>query len=159
MEVLFDPAPMAATIVGVHADKDRVNPGDQVEIKVDLRMFRAPDRTVSFTVAVPKDAAAGKIILTVRGGYSEPRTGDQDKADNAAQFLPGAQAASLTELLADFTGRSANNELILEYMPLSHAEEGDGTPVVIKRECDFIVKGEKQLFLDVQTVDAANGGN
>ena len=154
IEVSLASAPLVATVVRAKADRERVRPGDQVQVEVELRPFRAAPIVVPFTVTVPANAGAGKLILTARGGFM-PSPEDEQGKDQASlsQLLQVKHAASLAEYIALFTDRPRNNDLILEYLPLSQArvEENAMTePIVQIQGCDFVVKGEAQLVLDVE---------
>jgi len=154
LEVGFTPAPLVATVVRARASRERVKPGDQVQVEVELRPFRAAAIVVPFTVTIPANASAGKLILTVRGGYVPTQDDGQNK-DQAgfSQLFETKVPATLAEQVAAFTDRPRNNDLILEYLPFARDQnenDSEAEPIVLIQGCDFVVKGETQLILEVQ---------
>ncbi len=153
-EVSLGSSLLVATVVQAKADKEQVKPGEQVQVEVELRPFRAAPIVMPFTLTVPANAGPGKLILTARGGFV-PAVEDEQGKDQASfsQLLQVKHAASLAEYIALFTDRPRNNDLIFEYLPFSpEREEENATvePIVQIQGCDFVVKGEAQLALDVE---------
>jgi len=70
VDVEQSPQPRAASLVGVHADRTLVHPGDQLGIHLDLLPYRGDRFRHSFEVQLPRDLPAGHYSLLVGDGAS-----------------------------------------------------------------------------------------
>jgi SpoIVB peptidase S55 len=59
-----------AEVVGAHASRSRLEPGDRLEILVDLRDFRGGPSRRRLEVAIPDDLPSGRYTLLVGDGSS-----------------------------------------------------------------------------------------
>ncbi|MGE5599759.1 MAG: hypothetical protein ACM3XS_10300, partial [Bacteroidota bacterium] len=152
MEVSLSPAPLVANVVKASAGREKVRAGEEVQVDVELRPFRAATYKVPFTVKIPASAAPGKLILSIRGGYVRNREDQEGKQAGFAQLFMTKQPNSLEEQISSFTDRPRNSDLILEYLPLSSKEDdgSDQEPIVLIQGCDYVVMGETQLILEVE---------
>ncbi|MGE5549631.1 MAG: SpoIVB peptidase S55 domain-containing protein [Bacteroidota bacterium] len=156
LEVSFSPSPLSATVLKARADRGQVRPGERVKVDVELRPFRGAPYTVPFTVTVPENAAAGKLMLSIRGGLSRNREEQEGKQASFADLFT-KKPGSLEEHISAFVDRPHNNDLILEYLPFTRDEgdeDMDREPIVLIQGCDFVVMGETQVTLDVQAASA-----
>lgn len=62
--------PRAATLVGAHAQRTVVRPGDRVGINLDLAAYRGERFRRSFALDLPEDLPAGRYSLMIGDGYS-----------------------------------------------------------------------------------------
>ncbi|HET9228487.1 MAG TPA: SpoIVB peptidase S55 domain-containing protein [Thermoanaerobaculia bacterium] len=91
--------PRAATLVGAHAQRTVVRPGDRVGINLDLAAYRGERFRRSFSLDLPEDLPAGRYSLMIGDGYS---------ADAVRLALEPADPVSFTqalELLESFHSR------------------------------------------------------
>jgi len=70
VDVEQSPQPRAASLVGAHADRTLVHPGDQLGIHLDLLPYRGDRFRHSFQVQLPRDLPAGHYSLLVGDGAS-----------------------------------------------------------------------------------------
>ncbi|MFL6292328.1 MAG: SpoIVB peptidase S55 domain-containing protein [Thermoanaerobaculia bacterium] len=70
IDVSQSPLPRAATLVGAHAERTVVRPGDRVGINLDLAAYRGDRFRRSFALDLPEDLPAGRYSLMIGDGYS-----------------------------------------------------------------------------------------
>jgi len=70
IDVTQSPLPRAATLVGAHAQRTVVRPGDRVGINLDLAAYRGERFRRSFALDLPEDLPAGTYALMIGDGYS-----------------------------------------------------------------------------------------
>ncbi|HEY6322549.1 MAG TPA: hypothetical protein VJA16_13425, partial [Thermoanaerobaculia bacterium] len=70
VDVEQSPQPRAASLVGAHADRTLVYPGDQLGIHLDLLAYRGDRFRHSFQVQLPRDLPPGHYSLLVGDGAS-----------------------------------------------------------------------------------------
>ncbi|NLG84831.1 MAG: hypothetical protein GX493_09565 [Firmicutes bacterium] len=155
LEVVYFPAALVARVVKVTADKERVRPGEKIQVEVELRPFRREKMVVPFSVELPADLAPGKLVLTARGGFLPARKEKEEGEEDVSSlpFLGAAPPASLAEAMRAFTARSHNNELILEYLPLPQEldrETSAPEPVSLVQELEYVIQGQTQSILEVE---------
>jgi hypothetical protein len=63
-------APRTADLVGAHAARTRLEPGEVLELYVDLRAYRGAPRRRTLTIPIPADLPAGRYTLFVGDGAS-----------------------------------------------------------------------------------------
>jgi hypothetical protein len=64
------PSVQGASVVGGHAERTRVRPGETVDVRVDLLPFRGEPYRHAFTVQLPPDLPPGRYSLLVGDGRS-----------------------------------------------------------------------------------------
>ena len=105
-----------ARILSARALKTTALPGENIEIEVKLKPYRAEPitRTVSFTV--PKDQAHGSLGLTVRGGgfFSLAALLKKLGAETETPKPNRKPPKSFEEMLKEFSGRDRNNDIVVE---------------------------------------------
>ncbi|MFL6202318.1 MAG: SpoIVB peptidase S55 domain-containing protein [Thermoanaerobaculia bacterium] len=70
IDVSQSPLPRAATLVGAHAERTVVRPGERVGINLDLAAYRGDRFRRSFALDLPEDLPAGRYSLMIGDGYS-----------------------------------------------------------------------------------------
>lgn len=70
IELAQTPTPRTATLVGAHAERTVVRPGDRVRLNVDLTAYRGEPFRRSLELEVPEDLPAGRYSLLVGDGSS-----------------------------------------------------------------------------------------
>src|SRR5215210_368259 len=70
VDVTQSPLPRAATLVGAHAERTVVRPGDRVGINLDLAAYRGERFRRSFYLDLPEDLPAGPYVLMIGDGFS-----------------------------------------------------------------------------------------
>ncbi|HWM94498.1 MAG TPA: SpoIVB peptidase S55 domain-containing protein [Thermoanaerobaculia bacterium] len=70
VDITQSPLPRAATLVGAHAERTVVRPGDRVGINLDLAAYRGQRFRHSFGLDLPEDLPAGRYSLMIGDGYS-----------------------------------------------------------------------------------------
>ncbi|HYN22642.1 MAG TPA: hypothetical protein VE078_16910, partial [Thermoanaerobaculia bacterium] len=90
VEISQSPQPRSATIVGAHAERTVVRPGERVGINLDLAAFRGKRFRHSFSLALPEDLPAGRYSLVIGDGVS---------VDSARLQLEPADPVSLPQAL------------------------------------------------------------
>jgi len=153
LEVVFSPTILAARVIKAVAQRQMVRPGEQLTVEVELQPYRQSVVRIPFSLTIPADARPGKLVLSVHGGFVASQ-GDEKEQGGFLQLFQTEQPANLAEYIALFTDRPRNNDLILEYLPLSseqQQEEAELKPLILVQGCDFVVKGETQIILEVKT--------
>lgn len=120
-----------ATILEAKAKQDSVRPGDKVEIEVKLKPFRGEAFTQNVVFDVPKQQAAGPLMLEVRGGGFIPLTQLLKKQGGELDLAGFVDKKNKNKSLADevrsFLERDCNNDLVVEVMEME-MEEGPNAP-------------------------------
>ncbi|MFP5287231.1 MAG: SpoIVB peptidase S55 domain-containing protein [Thermoanaerobaculia bacterium] len=70
IDISQSPLPRAATLVGAHAQRTVVRPGDRVGINLDLAAYHGERFRRSFALDLPEDLPAGRYSLMIGDGYS-----------------------------------------------------------------------------------------
>jgi hypothetical protein len=70
VDVTQSPLPRAATLVGAHAQRTVVRPGERVGINLDLAAYRGERFRRSFSLDLPEDLPAGRYVLLMGDGFS-----------------------------------------------------------------------------------------
>lgn len=70
VDVTQSPLPRAATLVGAHAERTVVRPGERIGINLDLAAFRGERFRRSFELDLPEDLPAGRYSLLIGDGAS-----------------------------------------------------------------------------------------
>jgi hypothetical protein len=96
----------SARIVHVEAQKERVRPGDEVPIWVDLADFRGSNRRVVMSLKVPEDTPPGSLSVFVGDGSAATAydlgvlPADPQSLDQVLDFLARVRPANTLNLLA-----------------------------------------------------------
>ena len=96
----------SARIVHVEAQKERVRPGDEVPVWVDLADFRGSNRRVVMNLKVPEDTPPGPLSVFVGDGSAATAydlgllPADPQSLDQVLDFLARVRPANTLNLLA-----------------------------------------------------------
>ncbi len=113
-----------ATIESASPSKFNVRPGDNVDVLVTIRPYRAASETRMLRLKIPADAAPGLMTVTVRGGAADhyvvkPPTHisilDANDDEPIRAVVSGPE--TLDALIREYMERERNNEIIAEYYP------------------------------------------
>jgi len=96
--------PRLATLVGAHAERTVVRPGEPVQINLELKGYRGETFRRSATIQVPEDASAGKLFLMV---------GDGASADAARLTLEPSEPVTFAQALSMLRSYHSNRELVV----------------------------------------------
>lgn len=131
----------SARIVHVEAQKERVRPGDNVPIWVDLEDFRGGPRRVVMTAKIPVDAPPGPLTVFVGDGNAATAYDlslyppDPHSLDQVLDFLARVRPPNSLNLLAyrSAPGAVVNGKPLAALPPtraalLRDRGPGDGTP-------------------------------
>lgn len=152
LEVVFSPTVLAARVIRAVAQSQVVRPGEQLTVQVELQPYRQAVVRIPFSLTIPANARPGKLVLSIHGGFVASQN-DEKGQGGFLDLFQTEQPANLAEYIALFTGRPRNNDLILEYLPLSPEPQQDGEeikPLIMVQGCDFVVKGQTQITLEVK---------
>ena len=94
--------PRAATLVGLHAERAQVEPGDVVDLLLDIRPWRGEAERQRLPVRLPPDLPAGRYTLLV---------GDGASADAARLALEPVDPVTLAQALALLRSLASPKEL------------------------------------------------
>ena len=98
-----------AEVVGAHASRSRLEPGERLEILVDLRDFRGGPSRRRLEVAIPDDLPAGRYTLLV---------GDGSSVDAARFAVEPAAPVTFDQALALLRSLASSQELdVLGVLP------------------------------------------
>lgn len=152
--VTFD-APLTATITAVRISKEKVSPGEAVDLVVTVRPFRQASRELIVPIRVPSGVAEGDLEIVVRGGSRPGESSDEESKD-----LPMIEGNSFEEALQNWIKRHHNNDIIVQFAfsgsDGSALKEGSGTPAGSDRRpeptihpAEYVLKGTKSLTVEV----------
>lgn len=96
--------PRAAALVGAHADRTVVRPGERVQLNLDLAPYRGERFRHSVKVDLPEDLPAGRYSLLV---------GDGASADAARLGLEPADPVTLQQALAMLRSFHSRRDLVV----------------------------------------------
>jgi hypothetical protein len=97
-------APRAAAVVGAHADRTMVRPGERVNVSLDLAAFRGERFRRSLTVDLPEDLPAGRYSLLV---------GDGASVDAARVAIEPATPVSMHQALEVLRANHSRREIVV----------------------------------------------
>ena len=101
--------PRAATLVGLHAERAQVEPGDVVDLLLDVRPWRGEAERLRLPVRLPADLPAGRYTLLV---------GDGASVDAARLALEPVEPVTLAQALAlPALARLAEGAAVLGVIP------------------------------------------
>ncbi|NLN17580.1 MAG: hypothetical protein GX182_09760 [Firmicutes bacterium] len=116
-----------AHIIKAIPAKEKVQPGETVDVEIILRPFRQPPKSIRIQLEIPADAQPGMLPVTVRGGGSyyyyplEDPFHELEPIESVVpadgEWSPPTNLESFEKLLHEFVDRETNNELIVEYLP------------------------------------------
>jgi len=173
----MDEAPRLATIESVSAQQERVEPGEVLHLKVNLRPYRGQLVTKIIDYKIPAGTKDGKLELSVRGGAVMNWIQALQRAQRA-EGTPNAKAnesipPNLKSYIEKINTADKNNEIIIDKAPQdkpsAEAETKEGTTSMeealraaknfgallegtnLKQHfpMDFIVEGETQITVRV----------
>lgn len=96
-------APRTAAVVGAHADRTLVRPGDRVRVNLDLAAFRGERFRRSLDVDLPEDLPAGRYSLLV---------GDGASVDAARLALEPATPVTLHQALEKLRANHSRRDIV-----------------------------------------------
>jgi hypothetical protein len=104
VEVSQSIQPRAATLVGAHAERTVVRPGDRVGINLDLAAYRGERFRRSVAIDLPQDLPAGRYSLLI---------GDGASADGARLSLEPADPVNFPQLLELLRSLHSRRDLVV----------------------------------------------
>ncbi|HEX3127013.1 MAG TPA: SpoIVB peptidase S55 domain-containing protein [Thermoanaerobaculia bacterium] len=104
VEVSQSLQPRAATIVGAHAERTVVRPGEKVGINLDLAAYRGERFRRSVSIDLPEDLPAGRYSLLI---------GDGASADGARLTLEPADPVNFPQLLELLKSLHSRRDLVV----------------------------------------------
>jgi SpoIVB peptidase S55 len=104
VEVAQSLQPRAATIVGAHAERTVVRPGEKLGINLDLAAYRGERFRRSVSLDLPEDLPAGRYSLLI---------GDGASADGARLTLEPADPVNFPQLLELLRSLHSRRELVV----------------------------------------------
>jgi hypothetical protein len=102
VEVVPFAAPRTATLVGLHAARSQVEPGERVELFLDLKPYRGAIERRGLEITVPPDLPTGRYTLLV---------GDGASASAARLTLEPRDPVTLAQALATLRDFGSSREL------------------------------------------------
>ncbi|SHI52023.1 SpoIVB peptidase S55 domain-containing protein [Propionispora hippei] len=133
MQVTVNQERQTASIVDAQAKVAAAKPGETVPIQVKLKPYRSEPVSITVNYTVPKEQAAGPLLLEVRGGGMIPLTQLLLKKQGLDVELKNLKAKAKNMTFADsineFTSRDRNNAIVVEVldtgvMPQGMADSG-----------------------------------
>jgi len=104
VEVAQSSEPRAATLVGAHADRTVVRPGERVRINLDLAAYRGERFRCSLSLDLPQDLPAGRYSLVI---------GDGASADAARLTLEPSDPVTFAQALELLRSLHSRRELVV----------------------------------------------
>ncbi len=165
VEANFTEARNTAVITNALPKKKMVNPGDEVEVFVQIRPFRGEAETVKVKLPIPKEALPGKVHVIVRPGISISSFDSEsvnvtEKLELHSDERKGTpisqEAKDWEKLLKDFLNREKNNEIVVEfYPPYEDNLDNDleltdpSLPVQVRVATDYVMEGDFSFELEI----------
>lgn len=104
VELTQSPAPRTATLVGAHAERTAVRPGDTVALNLDFTAWRGDPFRRTVEVELPEDLPSGRYYLFV---------GDGTSADAARLAVERAEPVNLGQALTLLRSLHSRRELVV----------------------------------------------
>jgi hypothetical protein len=104
VDIEQSPQPRAAALVGAHADRTVVHPGERLGVNVDLSAYRGDRFRHSFEIELPADLPVGRYSLLV---------GDGASADAARLALAPIEPTTIAQALALLGSLHSRRDLTL----------------------------------------------
>lgn len=128
MQVTVNQERQTASIVSAQAKATAAKPGETVPIQVKLKPYRSEPVTITVNYTVPKEQAAGPLLLEVRGGGMIPLTQLLLKKQGLDVELKNLKTKAKNMTFADsineFTSRDRNNAIVVEVLDTGVMPEG-----------------------------------
>lgn len=96
--------PRTAALVGAHAERTVVRPGETVRLNLDFKGYQGETFRRAVQVAVPEDLPAGRLVMLV---------GDGESADAARLALEPAEPVTFAQALALLRSFHSKRELVV----------------------------------------------
>ncbi len=154
-----------AVITSANPEANQVNPGQDLEVKIQLRPFRGETETVKMVLPIPKDITPGMVHVVVRPGisissYESDSVSVSEKLElhsEERKSTPISQEAKDWEkVLKDFLNREKNNELVVEFYPpfdegLYENDDANDIPLPVQNRLatDYVMEGEITFDLEI----------
>lgn len=161
----------AARIVGLRLSQDRFEPGDTLQVDVDLMPLLGKKQTVSLNLRIPKYASKGRAMLQIMNERSY-RTQDAKRA-------PGLYEAQKLDDVIRLISQSGRNDILVAELisgeqtitvaghdvgmlpesvltALSHVRESDAVEPVrqmvlshTQKQTDYVLVGSQSVLLNI----------
>jgi len=124
VSVATDTIRRTAAIMEAKAASEAANPGDTVNIHVQLKPFRGEPITRVVPFTIPKETKPGPLMLEVRGGgmISLPNLLLKLQGLDILAKAAKEKQKSLDDLVTEFSDRDRNNDLVVEVMEATPEE-------------------------------------
>jgi hypothetical protein len=139
----------SAVITDARTAQDIVQPGETVDLVVQLRPYRSALAEVTIPVKIPDNAAPGRLDFFISGGtlWTEDAFEEEDILNNSA--------ADFAEAYREWTEKPANMHIIVRYAPdTADSEAIDDSDIILLTETDWFVQGSRMISIEI--VDPAN---
>lgn len=109
-----------ANVERIFVKKNDFEPGELMEVGVELRPFKQPRLTRTFSITIPPDAPDGRVTLQVRGGASpfaatssSPASGPEGGPSAVAGISDLSSADNVKQLVSKYLEREKNTDLVV----------------------------------------------
>jgi len=155
VEAEIEKVQTTARIIKLETETKKVKPGEKVVLEAILHSFRGETFKVPLRLTIPETSEPGKLLLSVHGGAENVLIEEKESGRKKNPSKPEYEhARSLEELIAEYLKKPTNNQLVLEYYPLSSEESGedetDIEPERVIADTSYYILGEAQLVLEIQ---------
>jgi len=155
VDVDIEKVQTTARVIKLETATKKVKPGDTVHIEAVLHSFRGETFKIPLQLTIPETSQSGKLLLAIHGGAEnvlfEEKEGSRKKDPSKFDY---GQIHSWEELVAEYLKKPTNNQLVLEYFPLtseeSEADEAEVEPERVTADTPYYILGEAQLILEVK---------
>ncbi|MCC6442329.1 MAG: hypothetical protein IT210_02615 [Armatimonadetes bacterium] len=143
----------SATIEKIFLDKDKVEPGDRMQVGVVLKPYGQPPLTKTIDLTLPERIPNGRATLTVRGGGFSSRSagglliitnsGGGPPGIGDAAIAGGPTSTNVSQMIRRFLEKEKNNEIALRLVLPTYSVN---------------IEGEKMADLPASVVQAMRSG-
>ncbi|HOP80401.1 MAG TPA: hypothetical protein PLZ21_07545, partial [Armatimonadota bacterium] len=122
MSVQIESGRKTASIERIFIDKSRYEPGEMVNVGIELRPYKSQPFIKTMQIQVPENAPDGKLTLRVAGGMvgggeAPVMISPNPDGDGAAITpMPGGIADNINQMISKFVEQEKNNELIVRLL-------------------------------------------
>lgn len=138
---------LSAKLLKTDLPKEEFLPGEEFIIYQRLLPYRGQEVKVPVRITLPEDIAPGKWLLSAHSAVYDASI-QEDNEEKKAEMAIWENITSLEDLISEFLSIPANNQLVVEAIPLGENAGPEEEPVEAETDSDPETPMEEFLWPD-----------